>query len=138
MSQCANGTSRSFSFGRLSLAVPTRVMGSKSHASPDCPKKFSIVPKKFWRIWRLPAARQHKLNPVRKDQRDRCPKRRSHSWICSEIKDSEAPLATETSVRANAFFRALGHSWEPHWRAMRNHIAPAGVETPEAGVTGQL
>src|SRR5215471_11485894 len=101
MSPCANGTSRSFFFARSSRAAPTKVTAYRWPASPVCPKKFSIAPKKFLPTWKVPAALRQNRSHEEENRPSRCRIRKSHSWICYERQPSRTGSTCHPS-RAHA------------------------------------
>src|SRR6266508_2516762 len=82
MSLYANGTSRSFSSANSSLAAPTKATAYRLRASPVCPKKSSIAPKKFLPIWKVPAALRQNQSGGEENRPSRCRNRKSRNWTC--------------------------------------------------------
>src|SRR6476646_11438398 len=82
MSQCANGTSRSFFCGKLSRGAPTKDTGYRSRASPACLKKSSTARKKFLPIWKIPAAVKQNQSGEEENRPSRCRNHKSRSWTC--------------------------------------------------------
>src|SRR6266540_3894253 len=82
MSPYANGTSRSFSSAKSSLAAPTKATAYRLRAWPVCPRKSSIAPKKFLPIWKVPAALRQNQSGGEENRPSRCRNRKSRNWTC--------------------------------------------------------
>src|SRR5205823_2690219 len=105
MSRCANGTSKSFSCARFSQAERTKVTVSRSRASPDCQKKFSIELRRFSRSWKNQMERLNHRCPENRDEKESQPQAPiSRRWTCckaTQVGHADYPAA------ANAYFRFL-------------------------------
>src|SRR5580765_3607200 len=102
MSPCANGTSRSFSSAKSFPAAPTKVTAYKWPASPACPKKSSIVRKKFLPIWKVPAALRQNQSGEEENRPSRCRNRKSRSWTCYKRESVRGSARVTTSRGADA------------------------------------